>query len=36
MQDMLMNVDRVGGELQWHGRTASPPIRIAAMMVAGS
>ena len=36
MQDMLLGVDRVGSELEWHGRTASPPIRIAAMMVAGS
>ncbi len=36
MQDMLLAIDRVGGELEWHGRTASPPIRIASMMVAGS
>lgn len=36
MQDMLLGIDRVGSELEWHGRTASPPIRIGAMMVAGS
>lgn len=36
MQAMLLGIDRVGSELEWHGRTASPPIRIAAMMVAGS
>lgn len=36
MQDMLRAVDRVGGELVWHGRTASPPIRIASMTVAGA
>ena len=36
MQDMLLAIDRVGSELEWHGRTASPPIRIAAMVVAGS
>jgi PmbA protein len=36
MQDMLLGIDRVGGELVWHGRTASPPLRIAAMTVAGA
>jgi len=36
MQDMLLAIDRVGSELVWHGRTASPPIRIASMVVAGS
>jgi PmbA protein len=36
MQDMLLAIDRVGGELVWHGRTASPPLRIASMVVAGS
>ncbi len=33
--DMLMDIDRVGGELVWRGRTASPPLRIARMTVAG-
>ena len=33
--DMLMQVDRVGSELVWRGRTASPPIRIESMMIAG-
>jgi PmbA protein len=33
--DMLMQVDRVGGELEWRGRTAAPPIRIAQMTIAG-
>ena len=36
MQDMLLGIDRVGSELEWHGRTASPPIRVASMMVAGA
>jgi len=36
MQDMLLAIDRVGSELVWHGRTASPPLRIASMTVAGS
>jgi len=36
MQDMLLAIDRVGGELVWHGRTAAPPLRIAAMTIAGS
>lgn len=36
LPDMLRAIDRVGSELEWHGRTASPPIRIGAMMVAGS
>jgi PmbA protein len=35
MQDMLLGIDRIGSELVWHGRTASPPIRIASMTVAG-
>lgn len=35
MQAMLLGIDRVGSELEWHGRTASPPLRIGAMMVAG-
>ena len=33
--DMLMNIDRIGSELVWRGRTASPPLRIAKMTVAG-
>ncbi len=33
--EMLERVDRVGSELVWRGRTAAPPIRIAAMTVAG-
>ncbi|MBY0401757.1 TldD/PmbA family protein [Myxococcota bacterium] len=33
---MLQSIDRVGGELEWHGRTASPPLRVAAMTVAGA
>ncbi len=35
MGDMLKGIDRVGSELEWRGRTAAPPIRIARMMVAG-
>ncbi|MBK7947805.1 MAG: TldD/PmbA family protein [Deltaproteobacteria bacterium] len=33
---MLKSIDRIGGELEWHGRTASPPLRVAAMTVAGA
>lgn len=33
--DMLLGIDRIGGELVWRGRTAAPPVRIAAMTVAG-
>jgi len=33
--DMLMHIDRIGGELVWRGRTASPPLRVARMTVAG-
>ena len=33
--DMLQSIDRIGCELLWRGRTASPPIRIARMTVAG-
>lgn len=33
--DMLMQIDRVGSELHWRGRTAAPPLRIAKMTVAG-
>ncbi len=32
---MFEQVDRVGCELVWHGRTAAPPLRIATMTVAG-
>jgi PmbA protein len=35
LADMLQDIDRIGGELVWRGRTASPPIRIARMTVAG-
>jgi PmbA protein len=33
--EMLMQIDRVGSELVWRGRTAAPPIRIAQMTIAG-
>lgn len=33
--EMLASIDRVGSELRWHGRTASPPLRVARMTVAG-
>ena len=33
--DMLQQVDRVGSELVWRGRTAAPPLRVAQMTVAG-
>jgi PmbA protein len=33
--DMLKNIDRVGSELHWRGRTAAPPLRISQMTVAG-
>ena len=32
---MLADIDAIGGELIWRGRTASPPVRIAGMTVAG-
>jgi PmbA protein len=35
LADMLMNIDAVGDELVWRGRTAAPALRIANMMVAG-
>jgi PmbA protein len=35
LADMLMQIDRVGGELEWRGRTAAPPLRIAQMTIAG-
>ena len=34
--DMLQSIDRIGSELAWRGRTASPPIRIASMTIAGA
>jgi PmbA protein len=34
--DMLQSIDRIGSELVWRGRTASPPIRIASMTIAGA
>jgi PmbA protein len=33
---MLQSIDRIGSELVWRGRTASPPLRIASMTVAGA
>jgi len=33
--EMLLQIDRVGSELLWRGRTASPPLRVARMTVAG-
>ncbi len=33
--EMLAAVDGVGRELEWRGRTASPPLRIRSMTVAG-
>lgn len=35
LAEMLQQIDRVGSELVWRGRTASPPIRIARMTIAG-
>lgn len=32
---MLEDIDRIGSELVWRGRTAAPPLRIAQMTVAG-
>ncbi len=34
--EMLRSIDRIGSELVWRGRTASPPLRIASMTVAGA
>lgn len=34
--DMLANVDRVGSDLLWLGRTASPSLRVAGMTLAGA
>jgi PmbA protein len=33
--DMLASIDRVGSDLVWLGRTASPSLRVARMTVAG-
>ena len=33
--DMLQAIDCIGSELEWRGRTASPPLRVAQMTVAG-
>jgi PmbA protein len=33
--DMLNDIDRVGSELVWRGRTAAPPLRISQMTIAG-
>jgi PmbA protein len=33
--NMLEDIDRVGSELVWHGRTAAPPLRVAKMTIAG-
>ena len=34
--EMLEAIDAIGAELVWHGRTAAPALRIAAMTVAGA
>jgi PmbA protein len=34
--EMLSQIDEIGSELVWHGRTASPPLRINHMMIAGA
>jgi len=36
LTDMLMDIDRIGSEILWQGRIASPPLRIAKMTVAGA
>jgi len=33
--DMFGQIDRIGRELVFHGRTAAPPLRVAQMMIAG-
>jgi PmbA protein len=33
--DMLMDIDAIGSELIWRGRTAAPALRVARMTVAG-
>ncbi len=35
LTDMLLQIDAVGSELVWRGRSAAPPLRIANMTVAG-
>jgi PmbA protein len=34
--DMLANIDAVGSDLCWHGRIASPSLRVASMTIAGA
>lgn len=34
--EMLRGIDGVGSEILWRGRIASPPLRIAAMQIAGA
>ena len=33
--EMLQSIDRIASELHWHGRVASPALRIANMTVGG-
>ena len=33
--DMLTNIDAVGSDLLWRGRTAAPSVRISNMTIAG-
>jgi PmbA protein len=33
--DMFMQIDQIGRDLVFHGRTAAPPLRIAQMTIAG-
>jgi PmbA protein len=35
LTDMLCGIDAVGSELVWHGSTASPPLRVQCMTLAG-
>jgi len=35
LTDMLCGIDAVGSQLVWHGSTASPPLRIGCMTLAG-
>ena len=35
LTDMLCDIDAVGCELVWHGSTASPPLRVRCMTLAG-
>lgn len=36
LRDMLANIDAVGSDLSWHGRIASPSLRVANMTIAGA